>query len=94
MRQQQAVGKILVQIIRGYQSVSKYTPSVCRFTPSCSEYAVQAITIHGAGQGVWLGFCRICRCHPFHPGGFDPVPEAIETQAAEKTIDCTEGLIP
>ena len=46
----------------------------CRFEPSCSEYAAQAVRSHGAIQGFWLGTQRICRCHPWHPGGYDPVP--------------------
>ena len=64
----------MVAILRGYQRVSRLTPSVCRFHPTCSEYAVQAIEAHGAGGGSWLALKRICRCHPFHPGGYDPVP--------------------
>lgn len=46
----------------------------CRFFPTCSDYAVQAIDKHGAGYGSWLALKRIARCHPWHPGGFDPVP--------------------
>lgn len=46
----------------------------CRFEPSCSEYAADAIREHGAARGSYLGMSRMCRCHPWHPGGFDPVP--------------------
>lgn len=46
----------------------------CRFYPTCSTYAVQALAEHGAGRGVWLAARRVIRCHPFHPGGYDPVP--------------------
>ena len=49
-------------------------PSVCRFTPSCSHYTYEAIQKYGLFKGVFLGGCRIARCHPFNPGGFDPVP--------------------
>ncbi|WP_395092357.1 membrane protein insertion efficiency factor YidD [Armatimonas sp.] len=70
----QVTGRILVALIRGYQRVSRYTPPTCRFTPSCSEYTAQAIHAYGPLRGSWLGLRRICRCHPFHPGGHDPVP--------------------
>ena len=71
----QLTGEILVALIRGYQRVSRYTPSTCRFTPSCSQYTAQAIRVHGPLRGSWLGVRRICRCHPFHPGGYDPPPQ-------------------
>ncbi|MBR3604383.1 MAG: membrane protein insertion efficiency factor YidD [Elusimicrobiaceae bacterium] len=47
---------------------------VCRFTPTCSQYAKEAITKHGVFKGVWLSLIRVLKCHPFHPGGYDPVP--------------------
>ncbi|GEM_PF-135607 len=63
-----------VLLITMYQAVSRYTPAVCRFTPTCSEYARQAILRHGFLKGGWMAARRLGRCHPFHPGGHDPVP--------------------
>ena len=66
---------LLILPIRGYQRfISPALPPSCRFTPSCSAYAVEAITRHGALRGSWLAARRLVRCHPFHPGGVDPVP--------------------
>jgi putative membrane protein insertion efficiency factor len=66
---------VLTSLVRGYQVVlSPLLPSVCRYYPSCSAYAVEAIEKHGARRGAWLAVKRIARCHPFRPGGYDPVP--------------------
>lgn len=62
-------------LIRLYQrTLGRVLPAACRFQPSCSEYAYQALQKHGLLHGGWLAVRRIGRCHPFHPGGFDPVP--------------------
>ena len=66
---------VLKILIRGYQlAISPLLGPRCRFYPSCSHYAIEAIDSHGAVRGTWLTFRRIARCHPFHEGGFDPVP--------------------
>jgi putative membrane protein insertion efficiency factor len=66
---------VLLALLRGYQYVVRpMLGSTCRFYPSCSDYAREAIERHGAARGVWLAVKRVGRCHPYHPGGFDPVP--------------------
>lgn len=72
---QALLDRLMIGAIRFYQLViSPGLPPSCRFYPSCSEYMLQAIAKYGALKGVWLGVKRIARCHPFHPGGYDPVP--------------------
>lgn len=66
--------KILLFLISIYQKISGLTPAVCRFYPTCSEYTKQAIQKYGVLKGCWLGIKRICRCHPYNDGGYDPVP--------------------
>ncbi|MBK5009439.1 membrane protein insertion efficiency factor YidD [Pseudomonas sp. S60] len=65
----------LVALIRGYQLIiSPLLGPRCRFYPSCSHYAIEALRVHGAGRGSWLTLRRLLRCHPLHPGGVDLVP--------------------
>ena len=64
----------LVQVYR--RAVSPLLPPRCRFAPTCSAYALEALQVHGAARGGWLALRRVARCHPFHPGGHDPVPPA------------------
>jgi putative membrane protein insertion efficiency factor len=68
--------KLFLALIRFYQrSISPLSPPRCRFTPTCSQYAYEAITKYGALKGGWLAFCRLLRCNPFYKGDFfDPVP--------------------
>jgi len=65
--------KLLITLIKIYQKISSLTPAVCRFSPTCSEYAKQAIMKYGVLKGIRLGLKRVCKCHPFHPGGYDPL---------------------
>ena len=73
----------LLRVYRGY--VSPLMGPHCRFTPSCSEYAVEAVHVHGAVRGFVLSGWRLLRCQPFHPGGFDPVPERRTRRRATST---------
>lgn len=67
--------RLLMLAVRAYQVVlSPLLPASCRYYPSCSTYAIEALDRHGAIRGSWLSVRRILRCHPFHAGGYDPVP--------------------
>ncbi len=66
---------LVIGLIRAYQVLlSPWLGSACRFEPTCSEYLATAVAKYGPARGIWLGSRRIARCHPFHPGGLDPVP--------------------
>ncbi|MEA2077273.1 MAG: membrane protein insertion efficiency factor YidD [Candidatus Marinimicrobia bacterium] len=68
------IKKIFLALVRFYQrAISPYTARSCRFYPTCSQYTYEAIQEFGALKGSWLGLKRILKCHPFHPGGYDPV---------------------
>lgn len=71
--------KILLWLIKAYQRfISPLFPPSCRFQPTCSQYALEAIAQYGTFRGGWLAVRRILRCHPFHPGGYDPIPPPDE----------------
>ena len=75
---QSLAATISIGLIRLYQFASRrFWPAQCRFQPTCSAYAAEAIVRFGFIRGVWLAIKRLGRCHPFHPGGYDPVPEAL-----------------
>jgi len=66
---------IAMWLIKFYQNyISRFTPPSCRFHPTCSQYSFEAIEKYGFLKGGWMGVKRISRCHPFNPGGYDPVP--------------------
>lgn len=76
------IGRLLIATVRGYRRwLSPLKPPVCRFAPTCSEYAIEALTRHGALRGSWLTTRRICRCHPWGGHGYDPVPGSGEPAA-------------
>ena len=66
--------RIAILLIKIYQKISGFFPKNCRFYPTCSEYTKQSILKYGLLKGIFLGIKRIVRCHPFNPGGYDPVP--------------------
>jgi putative membrane protein insertion efficiency factor len=69
------IARLLRLAVRAYQwCVRPLLPPACRFHPSCSHYAEEALARHGALRGSWLSMRRVCRCGPWHPGGYDPVP--------------------
>lgn len=83
----------MVRIAIGLLRIYRYLLSPmlgprCRFLPSCSEYAIQALHTHGAMHGGWLSARRLCKCHPWHPGGFDPVPDPAGHPEARDPASC------
>jgi putative membrane protein insertion efficiency factor len=85
--------KPLLLLIRAYQlGLSPYLGQRCRFYPSCSSYAAEAIAVHGAWSGSVLAAKRLCKCHPWHPGGCDPVP-AAGSASAVSAVSSTASVL-
>jgi putative membrane protein insertion efficiency factor len=89
--------RVLLAAVRFYQrAISPAFPPRCRFAPTCSAYAAEAIEVHGAGRGSWLALRRLAKCAPWHPGGVDLVPPRTGTTGATGTADssCTAAPDP
>ena len=70
-----SAGSLAAQVVRGYQvAIRPFLPATCRFAPSCSDYACEALQGYGLVRGAWLALRRLSRCHPWNPGGYDPLP--------------------
>jgi len=80
--------QLIILLIKFYKTgISPFLPSSCRFYPSCSEYALEAVQIHGTFKGSWLALKRILRCHPFNKGGYDPVPSKHKHELSTLATD-------
>jgi uncharacterized protein len=84
------LARILMVPVRAWRLVSVHLPPRCRFYPSCSQYALEALTVHGAMRGTWLAIRRVGRCHPWHDGGLDPVPPNVRSIRAA-SVAAKEG---
>jgi putative membrane protein insertion efficiency factor len=86
--------RIVFLLIRGYQIiVSPFFPPCCRYTPTCSAYALEAVEKYGCVQGLFLALKRLLRCHPFHAGGYDPVPEYFPKPGAFPKAEVLEKFL-
>jgi uncharacterized protein len=75
----------MIRLVIAYQRAMEGRPSPCRFTPTCSSYALEALTVHGTARGLWLTVRRLLRCRPFGPSGWDPVPLSTSDQRADRS---------
>ena len=81
----------MIRLVKAYQRAFEGRPSPCRFTPSCSSYAVEALQVHGTARGLWLTIRRLSRCRPFGPSGWDPVPERPNSPTSSNTSHQYKG---
>lgn len=87
-----AAARLLMLLLTGYRNlISPLLAPRCRFYPSCSAYALEAVQVHGALRGSWLAARRLSRCHPFHAGGLDPVPAPGRTPEGRKCPSRSQG---
>jgi len=84
--------RILMLPIRAWRLLSVHLPPRCRFHPSCSQYALEALATHGAARGTWLAIRRVGRCHPWHDGGLDPVPPATRSTNVRSSLATPVGV--
>lgn len=89
-----APSRALTALVRLYQHARAGRPSPCRFVPSCSTYAVEALETHGALRGSWLATRRLCRCHPWGGHGYDPVPGRDEHADGSSMRMASDPLVP
>jgi len=86
------VARLLMLPIRGWRLLSRRLPPRCRFHPSCSAYALEALEGHGARRGAWLAIRRVGRCHPWHAGGIDPVPDPNTRSSRRASSRATQSV--
>ena len=92
MNIQRIASRILLALLAGYRlAITPWLPPRCRFAPSCSAYAAEAIVAHGPWAGAWLALKRLGRCHPWHPGGYDPVPSVLGEAGTHGTEGCSHA---
>lgn len=85
-RELTVAARTMTTLVTGYQKATEHRPSPCRYVPSCSYYAVEAVEVHGALKGAWLSLRRLLRCRPGAPSGWDPVPDASGRLAPDPTF--------
>jgi putative membrane protein insertion efficiency factor len=84
---------LLIALLKAYRfAISPLYGQVCRYHPSCSAYALEAVTVHGSVRGSWYAVRRVGRCHPWAPGGYDPVPAVVPSRSADQQTDSHQTL--